>query len=397
MPVAPGRSQVDVAQHLEARRAEIEQAILARVYGVADPTEVGDHAYVEGLRAAASAALDFAVETLESPEDPRPLVPAVLLAQARLAARSGVGLDTVLRRYTAGHALLVDFLVKELEREETLPPAELRRLLAVSSSAFDRLLAAVSEEHARELESRVDFSQERRRALLVKCALAGEPIDASRLNYDLDLFHVGVIACGSGAVDGIRKLASRFDKRLLLVRCEEETVWAWLGSHRRIEAADLVRIADFVPTAVGSFDPVLAFGEPSEGLHGWRQTHRQAAAALFIARTSNRHLVRYADVCLLASIARDDLLVESLEQLYLMPLSDGRDGGAALRKTLHTYLSVRNISSAAAALDLNRQTVRNRLRDVEEKIGRSIDDCAAELAIALELHRLMREPSRPLP
>ena len=35
-----------------------------------------------------------------------PPPPAALLAQARLAARSGVGLDTVLRRYFAGHTLL---------------------------------------------------------------------------------------------------------------------------------------------------------------------------------------------------------------------------------------------------------------------------------------------------
>ena len=73
----------------------------------------------------------------------------MLLAQARLDARDGVPLDTVLRRYFAGNAVFGDFLVEEAERAE-VPSSALRRLLAAQATLVDRLLAAVSAEHARE-------------------------------------------------------------------------------------------------------------------------------------------------------------------------------------------------------------------------------------------------------
>src|SRR4051794_73212 len=85
--------------HLHARRDEIEQAILARVYAVADSTDVADPEYAEGLRGAVSAALDYGLCALELNEEHPPSVPSAVLDQARLAARNRVSLDTVLRRY----------------------------------------------------------------------------------------------------------------------------------------------------------------------------------------------------------------------------------------------------------------------------------------------------------
>lgn len=97
---------MELHARLQARRPEIERDVLSRVYGVSDPTGVSNSEYVDGLRAAVSAALDFGLAAIERGERRAPPIPAALLAQARVAARSGVGLDTVLRRYYAGHSLL---------------------------------------------------------------------------------------------------------------------------------------------------------------------------------------------------------------------------------------------------------------------------------------------------
>ena len=70
------------------------------------------------LREAVSAALSYG--SAESTLDVRPPVPPQLLLQARHAARNGVPLDTVLRRYFAGHALVSDFLVQEAERGDSV-------------------------------------------------------------------------------------------------------------------------------------------------------------------------------------------------------------------------------------------------------------------------------------
>lgn len=110
-----------------------------------------------------------------------------------------------------------------------------------------------------------------------------------------------------------------------------------------------------------------------------------------IALRQSPGLVRYTDVALLASALRDDTLAGSLEGLYLAPLAEERDGGAALRRTLRAYfMAGRNVSSAAAALGVSRQTVNSRLRAIEERIGRPLDACTAELETALRLRDLRR-------
>ena len=121
----------------------------------------------------------------------------------------------------------------------------------------------------------------------------------------------------------------------------------------------------------------MTVGEPGEGLSGWRFSHRQAKAALPVAERRGQAVVRYADVALLASILRDDLLATSLRQLYLEPLERARDGGKVARETLRAYFAAeRNISSTAAALGVDRRTVTNRIRAIEDLFGRPLRDFA---------------------
>jgi DNA-binding PucR family transcriptional regulator len=131
---------------------------------------------------------------------------------------------------------------------------------------------------------------------------------------------------------------------------------------------------------------LVTVGEPGEGFLAWRLSHRQAKAALPIAERQGQPIVRYADVALQASIARDDLVTTSLHQLYLEPLERARDGGKAARETLCAYFAAeRNISSTAAALGVDRRTVTNRIRAIEDLFGRPLGDYATDLEIALRL------------
>lgn len=356
---------------------------MTRVYAVADTSSL-DPAYAEGITAAIDAAIDYSFSFIELGERRAPPPPPALLAQARLAARWGVGLDAVLRRYVAGHSLLVDFAVDEAERSNLLDNAALKGLLRGQASVFDRLLAAVSEEYAREAEARVPSTDERR-AERVERLLAGELLDTSDFAYDFGGHHLALVARGPGAEDTIRALAPGLDRRLLTVRREDEIVWSWFGGRRPVEQDDLRRIF----TAAWAPQVFLAVGEPAEGLGGWRLSHRQARAALPVAVRGGRPLVRYADVALLAAALGDDLLVASLHRLYLEPLERNRDGGEVARKTLRAYFAAGcNISSAAVALGVNRNTVGARLRAMEEAIGFSLASRRAELDVALRLAEL---------
>jgi hypothetical protein len=215
--------------------------------------------------------------------------------------------------------------------------------------------------------------------------LAGESLDDSGLSYDVDAHHLGLVALGSGAAETIEEAAGALSRRPLLIRAREGAVWAWLGGESRFDQDDI----EMLISSSWPADAIVALGEPARGLAGWRLTHRQARAALSVARLAGRPAVRYADVALLASILRDDLLATSLRRFYLEPLEDGRDGGEELRRTLRAYFEAgRNISTAGAALGVTRQAVARRLRAAEERVGRPISDCGVELEVALRLEAL---------
>jgi len=370
-----------IAERLRERLPEIQTAVATRVYAISDPHQVADPAYVEGLKAALAAAVEYRLAVLELGERRAPAVPEVLLAQARLDARDGVALDTVLRRYFAGNSHFGDFLVEEAERAE-VPSTTLRGLLREQATLGDRLLAAVSAEHAREAKSRPTSSVERRREL-VKSLLAGELVDSSELGYDLDGHHLALMVKGEGAEALLRELANRLDRRLLAVQREEESKWAgWLGGRRELASEEAMRVLrETAPK--GAF---VTVGEPAEGLAGWRFSHLQAKAALAIAERRREPVVRYADVAVVASILRDDLVADSLRRLYLEPLAQTRDNGKVARETLRAYFEAeRNISSTAAALGVDRRTVRNRLGAIEDLLGRPLRGSMADLEIALRL------------
>ena len=311
-------------------------------------------------------------------------VPDLLLAQARLAARSGVRLDVVLRRYSAGRGLLDDFLIEEAERTPAVDATSLKRLLRSQVALTDRLLDVVATTYSEEL-ARTPRSAEERRTEKIERLLAGGAVEASDLGYELSGHHTGLVAQGPAASDAIHLLARRTDAVLLITPREDELFWAWLGSRDPCPAAELERLAE----AVAGKGVTLGIGEAAVGRGGWLLTHRQAAAALAVAAHASESVVCYAEVPLVAAALHDDLLSLSLRQLFLQPLEHGRDDGAIARDTLTAYFGAdRNVTSAAALLGVERRTVSNRLRSIERTLGRPLSTCAAELATALSLSRL---------
>lgn len=365
---------------LRARRSEIQEALLTRVFAVREQSEALDPDYAERLRTAVCDAVDHYLESADDDSDGARQAPAGLLSQARMAVRHQVSLDTVVRRCVAGQTLLTDFLIEEAGTGK-LEPRSLRRLLKARAAATDQLVSAVAEEYRRESarhHSSADQQEEQIRRLL-----DGEPIDTSRLGYRFAGNHLGVVAAGLGAATALHRLASSFDDYLQIADRGSDAIWAWFGSQQPI---DVRALRDRCPS---DRPIVIALGEPDRGPAGWRLTHRQARAAMLVAERSGESPLRYADVALLASIFRDDLLCSSLRSLYLTPLSRSRDGGKTARATLRAYFGAkRNISSAAAILGVHRRTVANRLQAIEGRLQLSLDTHSADIEVALELQRL---------
>jgi hypothetical protein len=369
-----------LASRLRTRFPELEASLATLVDGVSNRREVAD--YLESLHATRPAVLGYIADVLEVGERHAPDVPDAVLAAVRLAARSDVPLDAVLRRYAAANAFIGDILLEEAERVE-VSHADLRRVLHRQATLFERLLEAVSEEYTREVKRRLTTTGAWRHRYIQALLLGRLPNDEVELDYDLDGHHLALLAKGPGADGAMRTLAKGLDRRLLAGRAEDEPVWAcWLGGRSRLEAERAQRALG----EIASDQLFVALGEPGEGLPGWRLSHRQAKAALPIAERRGQHVVRYAEVAVLASVLLDDLGALSLRRIYLEPLEAGRDGGKAARETLRAYFAAeRNVSSAAAALGVDRSTVKNRIQAVEELFGRPLGDFATDLEVALRL------------
>jgi PucR C-terminal helix-turn-helix domain len=378
---SPTDGRRNLLVRLQARRSEIEQAVCTRVKGIESATPTDDPFYWEGLHKATSAILDYGFATIERRDWSLP-IPAAALSQARLAAQTGISLDTVLRRYLAGYTIFGDFLVEEAQQVEWLL-VDCKGLMRALAAALDRLMASVTEEFAR-TTAEIAKSHTDRRTDQIRRLLRGELIDATDLAYELDAWHIGLIGIGIGAT-AIREATCSLDRRLLVVDDGEERVWAWLGGRHPLNAEELAHIHSFPWPKLGT----LALGEPVYGLGGWQLTHRQALATSLVALRGHTQVVQYRNVALLSAILQNELLATSLRQIFLDPLRKESGKNTVLLSTLRAYFaSGCNISSAAASLSVNRHTVTSRLHAIEERLGRPLNTCSLELQAALRLEEL---------
>jgi AcrR family transcriptional regulator len=150
---APADARLVLVKRLRARRGEIEEAIFSRISDEwLDRTGSDDPEYVAGMREASMVALDYVLTGIERYGEFLEPVPKAAREQACRAARAGVGLQTVLRRYLAGYAVLEGFVMQEAERDRLLARmGVLHGVLQIVAKLIDRLVASVSRAYNEEL------------------------------------------------------------------------------------------------------------------------------------------------------------------------------------------------------------------------------------------------------
>ena len=186
-----------LATRLRARRAEIGEAVLIRFHGIGlDQAEGEDVEYLAGMRAAVTEAVDYGLGAIERGEQWFGSIPPAAVAQSRRAARSGVKLEKVLLRNNAGHTVLEDFVMQEVDLANQR--IVLRGVFGTLGALLDHFTALMAHEYQREVQ-RAARSPELRRTERVQRLLAGAPVDTAELGYDLDAEHLGLIAVGARA------------------------------------------------------------------------------------------------------------------------------------------------------------------------------------------------------
>lgn len=374
--------RAELVARLRTRIPEIEDAIFARIRPLSEPVGDEDAAFLAGMKTAVKEAVEFGLKCIEVEDEGSIPVPAGSIEQARRAAREGVRLDTVLRRYAAGSGMLEEFIVAE---GDTLPRRLLRQVFRDRSDHIDRLMDTVATVYRDELEQQKRSSTQKWADGILRLLAGHDLASTVDVDYDFEIWHLGAILIGDGAHSTARLLAERLGSRLLDLPRDQQTVWAWLGSRRQPDAAELkpLLLAN-LPAGVSA-----AIGEPRQGLDGWRQTHREAQIALQVMLERPKKVIRGRDAVLVAAILRDDMLVRALLDTYLRPLEEDAHSGAMLLATLRAYFAAGgNAAAAAAELGVTRHTVQRRIRVTEEKLGQLLPTCQAQLQVALEIDEL---------
>lgn len=379
----------ELAAAMRSHSEEVVDAVLARMRETVLELDISlTPKTLAELRPAAVEAVNAVIDSIVEGDSWTPTLPPGAVRLFREMARQGVSLEEVLRGFTMVGGVLIEFLVERLDERQA--EGLLRFMAAWQGRNSDGLMNAVAAAYTKEIE-RLEAAPSQRLGENVKKVLDGGSVENAELEYQLDASHIGLIAVGSRAGLTCRSLAEKLGCELLLLPEDESTAWAWLGARRQIEFAELERA---IATEAGA--PVMAAGEPRDGVTGWRLTHREARSALPVALLDGGRLTRYSDVALLASALCDEAAGRTLLDRYLKPLERHRDS-ATLRRTLRTYFELDcNAASTASSLGVNRHTVQRRLTRAEEAIGESMSARRAELSVALRLEDLTERRGEPV-
>jgi hypothetical protein len=214
--------------------------------------------------------------------------------------------------------------------------------------------------------------------------LAEESFSDQEIGYRLDAWHVAGVLHGAGADPAARLLAEQLGCELLLLPRGAETYWAWWGSPQRIPFEKVGSAARRLGERAS-----FTLGESRDGMVGFRLSHREARAAANVAVRVDEPVVRASDAMLPALLLRDRDLADLFIDAHLRSLKSQRDW-PAIAATLEAYLDAGGAQgAAAAALEVDRHTMRRRIRRIEGLMGRPFDAVRAELEIALRVERLL--------
>lgn len=132
----------------------------------------------------------------------------------------------------------------------------------------------------------------------------------------------------------------------------------------------------------------VSVGTPSPGVEGFRLSHVQAQRAQRVSfgTLNPRALTLYADVELLFLVRASDVDARHFTRRVLGELAADNEGARRLRQTLRAVLDTGSVEEAATVLSIHRNTVRYRIGQAEEVLGRRLDRNMAEVEVALRYH-----------
>jgi hypothetical protein len=269
--------------------------------------------------------------------------------------------------------------------EASVADEELKRELLRHGSQYffqyaDLVSRYMAEGYQRGVE-RAAASGEHHRFQAIKSLLEGDQLSHSHVDVDLNQNHLGLVAWGEGADAAVRQLASDLGRLVLLTQRLQNNWWGWISGVRPLGASEERALRGF---RAGP-GVRIAFGLEGFGEAGFRATNHQALRAQWVA-PAGPAVIHYEDVAVEALATEVQHDARAFVRRELRGIDDASTVSARMRATLDAYLAAElNAASAAAALGVHHQTVANRLRTIEERLGHPVGTRHLELAMALRL------------
>lgn len=367
----------------------------------------------EENRAATEANIALFAELITEGREPREAeLPAVAVAYVREGVHRGLPLAAFLHSLRLGHAgawkaILAQLEARAEDRDELAAAVD---LASAWLFAYVDILSRVAEE---------TYTEERERWLRTAAAVRSETIESilqerdidlgsasRRLGYELAREHVALVGWYEETQEGrdtvaaleatIGELAGRLSpERPLIEPLGLLTVAAWVGSRSGFDDATLEGLRVDAALAPGAR---LAVGEPAEGIAGFRTSHRQALQARRVAGLAARPpgtVTRYRNVALSAMATVDMEQAKAFVERELRGLSGSDDQSGRLRATLRIFLEEgTSHGRTAKRLGIHENTVRYRIKQTEEMLGRTVEERRLNLGIALVMVDVLTGDSR---
>lgn len=370
----------ELTARLRACSSEIEAALAASILEVHKPPPGSEAELIAGLQATLQDGLAFSLTAFERGDAWKDPLPPSLVAQVGYVVQMGMPLEELLRGYTAGNTVISRFVLEECA---SLPPEALAYSVEVQCRVADALIGGLSAEYARQA-ALLERSATQRTIREVERLLSEESFSDQHIGYRLDAWHIAGIVFGVRADQAARLLAERLGCELLLLPRAAETYWAWWGGPKKVDF-EKVEVAARRLGDRASF----ALGDSRHGRAGFRDSHREARTAIDVLVRIEAPVVRAADALLPAMLLRDRHLASLFVDAHLGALKSQKDW-AVISASLWAYFDAGTaLGVAAAAMEVDRHTMRRRVRRIEELLGRPLGTAPAELEIALRVDRLL--------
>jgi hypothetical protein len=403
--VEVSRYVAETADQLHARLAAVSSDVLGTLEDQI-PELRGDAGLMELLGSSVEGNVDtvlhalrydIAVERVEAP--------TAALEYARRLAQQGMPVNALVRAYRLGQRRVNELVFAELRTIDIPEPIRVAVIEAITGTLFEyidwmsqQVVAVYEDERERWLEN-----QNSLRALRVREVLAGnKSIDAdaatTAIRYPLRWHHLGLVMWYPDAGpegDQLDRL-QRFLRELgeaagaaaspLFAAADRSCGWGWLPY--RAAAADApAKVRQF--TLARTDSPSVAIGTMTNGVEGFRQSHREAQTARSVAVIAKRPaptVISATDpgLSIVARLGDDVTGIRDWVAAVLGDLAADNENDARLRDTLRLFLGCgSSYKVAAEELNLHFNSVKYRVGRAIARRGRDIGSDRLDVELAL--------------